>query len=350
MAELRKDPILGRWIIIATERSKRPGSYHVEKETSYTKPEKCPFCEGHEHMTPTEVYALREKKALPDTAGWKVRVVPNKYPALEMGVPFERSGIGMFDMMSGFGAHEVVIETPDHKIEAKDQSINEIKNWIFALQERVKALYGDEHFRYVLIFKNKGKGAGASLSHPHHQLIATPVTPKRVKEELEGAQRYYSDKQRCIFCDIMQEEMDIKARIVCQNRHYIAFCPYASRVPFETWILPKEHSVDFYDAATTKTSLSLAAILKTVLKKLSVAIGEPEYNYILHAAPNRFPREGHWQTIEYDYHWHIELFPRLVKTAGFEWGSGFYINPTPPEMAAKFLREMKTGGTKEEGQ
>ena len=342
MAELRKDPILGRWVIIATERSKRPGSYHVEKATSYTKIEKCPFCEGHENMTPPEVYALRDEKSKPNTPGWKVRVVPNKYPALGINAPLKNSSIGMFDMMTGFGAHEVLIETPDHRREAKEQSIDEIKNWIYALQERVKTLYNDTRFRYVLIFKNKGRTAGASLSHPHHQIIATPVTPKRIRERLDGALEYFKLKKRCIFCDMMKEEINVGDRIVYENDAFIAFCPYASRFPFETWILPKDHRIDFYDKMVVEKASSLAGILKTVLQKISKAIGEPEYNYIVHAAPNRFPRKGHWHTIEDDYHWHIELFPRLVRTAGFEWGSGFYINPTPPENAARFMREIKT--------
>lgn len=341
MAELRRDPIVGRWVIIATGRSKRPGSYHVEKEASYTKPEKCPFCEGHESMTPPEMYALRSEHSKPNAPTWKVRVVPNKYPALEMNIHSEKSTTGMFNVMTGFGAHEVVIETPDHKREANDQTIDEITNWIRALQERVKALYSDKNLKYVLIFKNKGRAAGASLSHPHHQLIATPVTPKRVKEELRGASEYFKAKNSCVFCDIIKEESAVKDRIVSENDAYIAFCPFASRFPFETWILPKEHRIDFYDERTVEKNTSLAAILKTTFQKLSRAIGEPEYNYIIHASPNRIPAEGHWTTIDKDYHWHIELFPQLIKTAGFEWGSGFYINPTPPEQAAKFMRDIK---------
>ncbi|MEA3305382.1 MAG: galactose-1-phosphate uridylyltransferase [Candidatus Omnitrophota bacterium] len=341
MAELRKDPISGRWVIIAAERSKRPGHYHVEKMTNYTKPEKCPFCEGHESMTPPEVYALRDRKSKPDTPGWKVRVVPNKYPALEVKTPFKNSSAGMFGMMTGFGAHEVIIETPDHKREAREQSIGEIQNWIYALQERVKVLYNDNRFKYALIFKNKGRSAGASLSHPHHQIIATPVTPKRVREKLEGASEYFKLKKRCIFCDMIKEEISRGDRIVCENDAFIAFCPYASRFPFEMWILPKGHCADFYDKMAVEKASSLAGILKAVLQKLSGVIGEPEYNYIVHAAPNRWAEKGHWRTIESDYHWHIELFPRLVRTAGFEWGSGFYINPTSPEDAAGFMRKVK---------
>lgn len=340
MAELRKDPILNRWVIIATGRSKRPGSYHVEKEVNYTKPEKCPFCEAHESMTPPEIYALRERGSKPNGPGWKVRVVPNKYPALKMDAPLVESGVGMFNMMAGFGAHEVIIETPDHKREAKDQSIDEISNWIHVLQDRAKSLYEDKRVKYVLLFKNKGRAAGASLSHPHHQIIATPVTPKRAKEKLAGALEYFNLKKRCAFCDIIAEEKGIGERIVYENDAFITFCPYASRFPFETWILPKEHCLDFYDRRMVDKTASLAAILKIVLQKLSKAIGEPEYNYLVHATPNRIPKEGYWDTIEEDYHWHIELFPRLIKTAGFEWGSGFYINPTPPEAAARFMRSL----------
>jgi len=341
MAELRKDPILGRWVIIATERTKRPGSYHVEKDAAETDPAQCPFCLGHEDMTPPEIFAIREGRSQPNKSGWKVRVVPNKYPALGIDAPLKKWGIGMFDAMTGFGAHEVIIETPDHRREAKDQSIDEITTWLYVLQNRVRDLHNDNRFRYILVFKNKGQAAGASLSHPHHQIIGTPVTVKRVKEELDGAMDYFKLKERCIFCDIMKEETEKGERIVYENDAFIAFCPYASRFPFETWILPKQHCIDFYDNRISEKIRSLADILKVTLQKLSKALNDPEYNYIIHTAPNKFPRQGYWQTIEDDFHWHIELLPRLVKTAGFEWGSGFYINPTPPEEAAKFMRESK---------
>jgi len=292
-------------------------------------------------MTPPEVYAVRNSDSRPDTPGWKVRVVPNKYPALGMDSPFERSGSGIFSMMGGFGAHEVIIETPDHVREAKEQRIDEITCWLRALQERVKTLYADHRFKYVLVFKNKGKGAGASLSHPHHQLIATPVTPKRVKEELIGAQEYFKKNNRCIFCDIIEQELRAESRIVHENEFFVAFCPYASRFPFEIWILPKRHSADFYTVQSADNISLCADILRIALRKLSKAIGEPEYNYIIHAAPNKLPQDRDGETVDESYHWHIELFPRLIKTAGFEWGTGFYINPTLPESAARFMRELK---------
>jgi UDPglucose--hexose-1-phosphate uridylyltransferase len=341
MGELRKDPILGRWVIIATERSKRPGNPNVDRSKDMTDKAKCPFCVGHEKLTPPEIYALRDPHTEPDTPGWTTRVVPNKFPAMGIDFPLVKKGKGVYDMMTNFGAHEVVIETTDHEKEAKDQTLEEISGWLSVLQDRVQDLKQDRRFRYLLIFKNKGKEAGASLSHPHHQIIGTPVTPKRVREELKGAENYFKLKERCIFCDIMEQETEEKERIVYENDAFVCFCPYAGRFPYEMWILPKTHAVDFYAKSVKNNLKSLAEMLKTVLNKLSNLLGDPEYNYILHAAPNRFPRSGYWKTIDDDFHWHIELFPRLTRVAGFEWGSGFYINPMAPEQAAKELREAK---------
>ena len=340
MGELRKDPILGRWVIIATERSKRPGSYLIEKSPYESEPKNCPFCPGHERMTPPEIFALRSRRSKRNTKGWQVRVVPNKYPALGIDEPLKKKGFGLFDMMTNFGAHEVIIETPDHKREIYEQSTDEIVKWISVIQNRVEDLHKDIRFRYLLVFKNKGREAGASISHPHHQIIATPVTPKRVREELRGSEAYFKLKERCIFCDIIEQELASKERIVYENDAFVSFCPYASRFPFEIWILPKHHCIDFYDDIVKKDIKLLATVLKNTIAKLNKVLNGPEYNYLIHASPNRFERRGYWRTIHDDYHWHIELFPRLTRTAGFEWGTGFYINPTAPEDAAKILREM----------
>ncbi|MBU0709109.1 MAG: galactose-1-phosphate uridylyltransferase [Candidatus Omnitrophica bacterium] len=344
MGELRKDPILGRWVIIATERSKRPGSFFKESGADQkTDPLKCPFCIGHESMTPPEIYSIRDPKTKADTPGWKVRVVPNKFPALGIDHPLERKGKGVFDKMTGFGAHEVVIETPDHERESKDQSIEEITSWISAIQFRADDLTKDKRFRYILIFKNKGFSAGASLSHPHHQIIATPVTPKRVKEELAGSLAYFKLKERCIFCDIIDQELSEGERIVYENDTFVSFCPYVSRFPYEIWVLPKKHIIDFYDSFMRSSINSFAEHLKIISQKLASILGDPEYNYIIHSSPNRFARPDYWKTIENDYHLHLELLPRLTRVAGFEWGTGFYINPVSPEQAAKELREAKIG-------
>jgi len=341
MGELRKDPILGRWVIIATERSKRPNAFIGEQDTQKDDKAKCPFCAGNEKMTPPEIYSLRDKKTKPNTPGWQVRVVPNKFPALDLNVDLSKKGYGIHDMMSNFGAHEVIIENPDHNKEMKDQTIDEASSVIGVLQKRVEELHKNEQIRYILLFKNKGRGAGASLEHPHHQLMALPITPKRVREELQGAQLYFKLKERCIFCDIMEQEKSWGERMLYENDDFMSFCPYASRFPFEVWILPKDHGTDFYAKKVKTKTRSLTKVLQVVLKKYDKVLNNPNYNYVIHDAPNRFPRHGYWQTIEQDFHWHIELFPWLTKIAGFEWGSGFYINPVNPEMAAKFLREAK---------
>ncbi len=292
-------------------------------------------------MTPPEIYALRKRGTKPDTPGWRTRVVPNKFPALVSEQELSRQGVGMFDMMTGFGNHEVIIETPDHKKTVKDQSIDEIEDVIKVFQHRIEALHNDTRIRYILVFKNQGLQAGASLAHPHSQLIATPITPKRVKEELLGAESYFKLKERCVYCDIMKEEMASGERIVYENDAFVSFCPYASRFPFEIWLLPKDHGIDFFSENVKANARLLADQLKVTMQKLAQALDNPQYNYLIHAAPNRFPRRGYWKTIDEDFHWHIEIMPKLVRVAGFEWGTGFYINPTSPEEAAKYLREAK---------
>jgi len=338
MAELRKDPITGRWVIISTSRGKRPTDF-VQDMKDTGDPSNCPFCYGNENKTPPEIAALR-KHGVPNSAGWTVRVIPNKYPALGIDEPLSKRGLGIYDLMAGFGAHEVVIETPDHYKTLHELSTEEIQNVLTVCQNRVEDLHRDVRFRYVLVFKNEGPHAGATLSHCHSQIIATPVTPINVKAELKGAESYFQAKERCLFCDMISQEKDIGSRIVYENDHFISFCPFASRFPFELCLLPKTHQMDFYGSRSHTYEMALA--LKITLSKLAEALNKPQYNYIIHTAPNRFNRRGYWQTIAEDFHWHIEIMPRLTKVAGFEWGTGFYINPTPPEDAAKYLREMTT--------
>jgi UDPglucose--hexose-1-phosphate uridylyltransferase len=336
MPELRKDLVTGRWVIIATERGKRPSDFKPEPaEVQDTA--NCPFCAGHEGMTPPEIYALRPGGTKPNTSGWRVRVVPNKYPALGIDDPLVKKGVGLYDVMSGFGAHEVVIETPDHCRPIHELSVDEIRDVIEVYRHRVEDLHGDIRFRYVLIFRNEGAQAGASLLHPHSQIIATPITPKRVKEELQGAEAYFKARERCVFCDMIHYEKDAGSRIVHETDQFISFCPFASRFPFEILLFPKQHESNFHALQGRERELALA--LKMTMDKLYTALRRPQYNYVIHTAPNLFPRRGYWQTIHEDYHWHFEIMPRLTRVAGFEWGTGFYINPTPPEQAAKYLRE-----------
>jgi UDPglucose--hexose-1-phosphate uridylyltransferase len=338
MPELRKDPLVGRWVIIATERAKRPSDFKVPKQLRTAT--SCVFCEGHEHETPPEIFALRPRKTAPNTPGWDVRVIPNKYPALSTVGDPHREGLGMCDLMSGVGAHEVIVETPEHGKDLAELPQDHIAEVMTTYRHRVEDLHQDRRLRYVLIFKNQGRAAGASLEHAHSQLIATPITPKRVKEKLAGAKRHYDYRRRCIFCDYIKQETDLFGeRLVIETDHFVVLSPFAARFPFEMWILPKRHAAD-YAYIDAGEIVDLAGVMKRILMRLRLALGNPPFNYVLHHAPFRRPRGGYWTTIEEDYHWHIELMPRLTRIAGFEWGSGFYINPTPPEVAAETLRDV----------
>jgi UDPglucose--hexose-1-phosphate uridylyltransferase len=328
MPELRKDPVIGRWVIIATERSKRPDDFGSTEETPQSA-DGCPFCPGNEAMTPPEILAYRNSDSRPNEPGWRLRVVSNKYPALRIEGQLNRRGDGMYDMMQGIGAHEVIIETTDHTKTLADFGRGNIEEILWAYRDRILDLKKDSRFRYVLIFKNQGRAAGASLSHSHSQLIATPIVPKRVVEELKGASEYYEYKERCVFCDMLTKELKDRIRIIEENDDFVAIAPFASRFPFETWIIPKIHEAHFEDA-TKHEYTQLAGLLKSVMKKLKRTLKEPPYNFVIHTSP-------YVDDYSKEYHWHIEVMPKLTRVAGFEWGTGFYINPTPPEEAAKFL-------------
>lgn len=340
MPELRKDPIIGRWVIVATERAKRPDQFAAAADGPAEG--ECPFCRGRENHTPAEIFALRPAGASPNSPDWQIRVVPSIKPILRIEGGLERRGQGLYDLMNGIGAHEIVIETPEHISNMCDLPVDQIDSVFNVYIQRIADLSRDERFKYVLAFKNHGWIAGGGrIKHSRSQLIATPVTPKRVKEELAGAKRYFEYHERCIFCDLIRQELQTKERLVIDIDGFIAIVPFASRLPFEVWILPKAHSCDFInlDAGHRR---DLAKILKIVLMKLKIGLNNPPFNYIIHTAPLRRAKTGYWKTIEDDFHWHIEITPRLTRVAGFEWGTGFYICPLPPESAAKFLREVQT--------
>ena len=340
MSELRKDLISGRWVIIATERSKRPddfrpaaGQPRAEEARGF-----CPFCMGNEGKTPPEVYALREAGTSPDTPGWRVRVVPNKFPALNRGTTPPKRSRGIFEWMEGIGVHEVIIENPDHDKELVDLAPAQVTDVLLVMQQRLRAIEEDLHYQYVQLFKNKGKEAGASLSHPHSQLVATPIVPKRVKEEVYGAERLFRSFKECGFCRIVREEQAARERLVYQNRHFAVITPFASRFPFEMALFPLRH-MPLFTAMRKDEVESLGEALKAILTGLRVTLGDPAYNMVLHKAPNPALSFKTWPGIDTYFHWHIEIFPILTKVAGFEWGTGYYINPVPPETAAGFLRE-----------
>lgn len=331
MSQLRKDPILGRWVIIAEERARRPTDFTPLPEI----PSKgaCPFCEGNEHMTPKEIFAYRNPGSSPNGPGWKIRVVSNKYPALRVEGTLDKRGDGIYDRMNGIGAHEVIIETPEHVTSITDIPDEHVADIIKIYKERMLDLKKDKRFLSGMLFKNVGAASGASLEHTHSQLIILPTVPIRVKQEMDGSMEFFKYRGRCVYCDIIRQESEQKERVVCEIDSFIAIAPYASRFPFEVWILPKQHQSHFEDI-TESDLWGIVKCLKTVLIKLESTLERPPYNYMIHTSP------FNTNNMEY-YHWHIEITPRLTRVAGFEWGTGFYINPVIPEQAAKFLREVQ---------
>jgi UDPglucose--hexose-1-phosphate uridylyltransferase len=331
MPELRKDPIHGRWVIISTERGRRPSDFIGEPQRSTGG--FCPLCEGNEDKTPPEVLAYRNDGTPANKPGWSLRVVPNKFPALRIEGDLNREGEGIYDKMNGIGAHEVIIETPLHQESLATLPVPAVKNVLWAYRERIIDLRRDARLRYVIVFKNHGVAAGASLEHSHSQIIALPIVPTRVAEEIEGAKNFFDYKDRCVFCDIIRQEINQKKRVVSENRSFVAVVPFASRFPFETWILPKNHCPSFERMQPFEYE-EAAQILSDTLQRINRVLEAPPYNFIIHSSS--YPEE------EKDYyHWHIEIMPKLTKVAGFEWGTGFYINPTPPEEAAEYMREVK---------
>ena len=332
MPELRKDPVVDRWVIFASGRSLRPSDFVSASETENGERPPCPFCYGNEEHTPPELLAYRDRGTTPNGVGWRTRVVPNKFPALRVEGVLERRGEGIYDRMNGVGAHEVIVESPQHDKELSELPVEDVERVLTAYRERMTDLKNDLRLRYILLFKNHGERAGASLAHGHSQLIATPIIPQVIAEELEGSRRHFDLKERCVFCDMIDHELRGRKRLVLENDRYLSIEPFAPRAPFETWILPKRH-VSAFEEAEPGEYRHLADILKETLGRIRRALNRPHYNYVLHTAPCREPRLDH-------YHWHMEILPKRNPLAGFEWGSGFYINPTPPEEAAEYLRGL----------
>lgn len=331
MPDLRKCPITGRWVIIATDRARRPSDFLRQKVTPQGT-RLCPFCPGNEGRTPPEVMAYRTSGEA-NHPGWNVRVVPNKFPALRVEGEVEREGEGLYDRMNGVGAHEVIVETPHHNASMGSLGDSAVADIFFAFRDRILDLKKDGRLRYILVFKNHGEPAGATLEHPHSQLIALPIVPKRVQEELDGSMRHFQYRERCIYCDILSQDVRERSRVVLTTEHFTVLAPYASRFPFEMWVLPRRHDSHFESIDATAVH-NLGWVMRSLMGRMEKALEFPPFNIILHTAPVQDGPMAH-------FHWHIEIMPKLTKVAGFEWGSGFYINPTPPEEAAEFLRGIE---------
>jgi UDPglucose--hexose-1-phosphate uridylyltransferase len=332
--EFRRDPVTGRWVVIAPERSRRPigleGAEPRHRANGERQP--CPFCPGQEHETTDEVLAIRAPGSKPDGPGWRLRVVPNKFPAvrpLADGREPHKDGV-LFDRFPGFGRHEVVIETPDHLASPTRLPDDQFRDVLLAYRDRLLALAADRYLHYATVFKNVGAEAGASLGHSHSQILATPVVPDAIRTELGGADDYYTTHRRCVFCDIVASDLADGRRVIAESPHFVAISPFAARFGHEMWVLPKSHA-SRYESITPDAALELAGLMKRVLRALDVVLAEPAYNWFLHTAPLRSAELPY-------YHWHFEIIPRTARTAGFEWGAGCFINAVPPETAAAQLR------------
>jgi UDPglucose--hexose-1-phosphate uridylyltransferase len=341
LSEFRKDSLKGTWVITENQRVRQPREFSIDRQKPTITI--CPFCPGQESKTPPEVFALRPDNSTANGPGWQVRVVPNKFPILRIEGELNQEFTGLNQSMQGIGAHEIIIETADHQRSLAQLDIAEITAVLMAYRARLIDLRQDPRFRYLQIFKNHGIEAGAPLPHSHSQLMAVPITPPVTRSELNICRGYFLNSGNCLVCDLLAQEIADGRRVVFNDGHFLILAPYASCFPFELRLFPLQHNHDF----ALQNDLELAncaKALQDMLRRLYRLLEDPPYNFILHTAPPIHAcvsKPGYWETLARDYHWHIELVPRLSQIAGFEWGSGFFINPLPPENAAQFLRETK---------
>jgi UDPglucose--hexose-1-phosphate uridylyltransferase len=335
MSELRQNLISREWVIIATERAKRPDQFTRLKEPRMLPPHvpECPFCIGNEEKnTPGETYRHSDEN------GWKVRVVPNRYPALASLGERVRTVEGIYRTMTGVGIHEVIIEHPRHNMTTALMSRYEVADILRAYRSRYREIRKDPRIECIIIFKNHGESAGASLEHPHSQLVATPIVPAQVRDRIQDAIHFMDDTGECVFCSMLKQELAARERIVFDSEHFIAFVPYAALSPFHLWLFPKRHSSSFDDSTDPEID-DLALNLKTVLAKLYHGLGNPNFNYCIRSVPTDE------QQTDY-FHWYLAIIPKVSQTAGLELGSGIFVNTALPEASAKFLREVKIGEDK----
>ena len=327
MAELRREPVTRMWVVVTNDHPKGPSDYLPFKPPYQPQETKggCPFCPGNEGTTPKETFSLSR-----EGGGWSVRVIPNKFPFFHIEGEFDRRPEGMYDVMDAIGAHEIVVEAPEHKQSYAFMETPQIQKILFAYRERLMDLEKDRRFQQFLILKNY---PGVFNRHPHSHILAMPVIPRRIDEEVWGTLDYYQRKERCIFCDIIKEEILMKKRVVLETVHFLVFSPFASRYPFETWIVPKKHSPDFHHIDEEEME-DLSVAIQSLSIRFYKLLSDPPYSLAFHTSPiqSRFHRS--------EYHWHIETRLRIGLREGFEWGTGFFVNPTPPEDAAAYLRKV----------
>jgi UDPglucose--hexose-1-phosphate uridylyltransferase len=325
MSQLRKDPITREWVCISTDRAKRPSDFHHREEAALVRTSEhsvCPFCPGNESASAESILVY------PSAGGeWSLRVVPNKFPALDRNAAPPVTRCGIYQSMSGVGAHEVVIETREHGKSLAHLEQSHVERVLHAYKERYLALEKDPQNKYILIFRNHGKVAGASINHAHSQIIASPMVPQQALVKIKGVELYEDYFGNCVYCDVVEEELRFGERVVAQNASFVAFAPFASRHPYEMWILPRKREAHFARIGSEETH-DLSMILKEALLRLDRCLDDPPYNYMILTT-----------SFSEHFHWHLEIIPRLTIAAGFELGTGIYINVVAPEQAAADLRD-----------
>jgi UDPglucose--hexose-1-phosphate uridylyltransferase len=326
--QIRKDPISQNWVV------------QEDGETTWPNLNVCPFCPGQEALTPQTIYSHTNS-----SGAWEVRVTPHLRPLYRIEGDAQRCAVGIYDKMRSLGAHEVVIENPAHSLRLTQESDENVAQVVRAFVARIADLKKDRRFRYVSVFRSQGQLAGQDPDHPHSQITATPFIPRSVVYELRSLQRYYSLKERCLICDIAQQEIAKPVRMVEWDEQFMAFCPFASRVPYEVRILPLEHHCSFEEDLTTwERQLHFARFLKSVVQRLE-AVAQ-DYHITLHTTPNlnaKFERAGHWRTLREDFHWHFELVPVRLSTSRAYFLKEVYYNSMLPERAAEELRKVNLG-------
>lgn len=333
MPELRQNIATKEWVIIATERAKRPEDFvQPHRPLTEHRPEwdaDCPFCPGNEEL---ELEVMR----IPEHGPWHLRVLRNKYPALQREGERVRSFDGVHRQISGVGYHEVLVEAPRHNTCPALETATEVTLMLEAFKIRGKEIASDPRIEQIVFFKNHGEDAGTSLAHPHTQLIGLPIVPYHIRARTEEARRYFDDTGRCVLCHMLSDELDDGHRLVAQNKYFVAFIPYAALSPFHIWILPRDHGSNFLNVTSYELT-DLGQLLRQVLHKIYVGLRDPDYNYVIRSAPIHDPGT------EY-LHWYVSVIPRVTQSAGFELGSGMFINTALPETSAAFLRAVDDQG------
>ena len=328
MPEFRFNVLTQEWVIIATERAKRPMEFAQSVPRAQLPPldPTCPFCPGNEHATAAEVFRIPDARG-----GWKTRVIKNKFPALHDDLEPVKAGDFFRTKIDGFGIHEVIIDSPWHDRALTDLALPDIVNVLFTYRQRYRELERDPRVKHIILFKNNGEKAGSSLIHPHSQLIATPIYSGQIQARLDVTRNYLSEHGRCLMCEMANREIELNERVICRNDHFVSFLPYAALSSFHTWIFPLDHHAHF-GRMTDDQLPALAEILYYVLKSQERLLNGPDFNFVIRSAPTT--------VADRDYHWYISIIPRLTKTAGFEIGSNIYINCSLPEHNALELRNV----------